>query len=68
MKVARILPEGTQGKHRSLIAMDLAEAPYFRAVLGLCLVEGEDEAGVDAATVAHLGLKLGDEVWALELE
>jgi hypothetical protein len=48
--------------------MDLAEAPYFRAVLGLCLVEGEEEAGVDAAAAAHLGLKIGDEVWALELE
>ena len=68
LKVARVLPEGTHAKHRSLIATDLPEAPYFRAVLGVCLPEGEEEAGLDAAAAAHLGLKVGDDVWALELE
>lgn len=68
LRVARILPEGTHGKHRSLMAVDLPAEPHFRAVLGLCLTEGEDEARVDAAAAAHLGLQVGDHVWALELE
>ncbi len=55
-------------KHRSLVAVQSAEAPYFKAVATHWFDGAEGEGMVDAAAAAHLGLKAGDEAWVLTLE
>ena len=67
--VCALLPSHEHARSRSLVAIALAEAPYFRCVLAHWFEHGEGGAGAlgeDAA--AHLGVKVGDEVWVLGLD
>ncbi len=58
---------GARGGTRSLLARDLREAPYFRAVP--CEVQTLDEThvAVSSEVQAHLGLAEGDEAFVLPL-
>jgi arginine N-succinyltransferase len=68
MKISRVLAKKEMPKHGSLVGIDVAEAPYFRAALASFAVdEDETSGGIDAAAAAQLGLKVGDEAWVLPL-
>lgn len=59
---------GVAGKGRALVAVESAEAPYFRCVLSPWS-ESDDEGGAMAEdAAAHLGLAAGDQAWVLPLE
>jgi arginine N-succinyltransferase len=68
MKVARLCPKKEHARHRSLVAVDLAEAPYFRAVLTDFIVDDDASGGLNQDAADHLGLKVGDEAWVLTLK
>jgi arginine N-succinyltransferase len=68
MKIARLCPKKEHARHRSLVAIDLPEAPYFRAVLTDFIVDDETSGGINSDAAEHLGLKLGDEAWVLTLK
>jgi arginine N-succinyltransferase len=68
MKIARLLPRGDVGKKRALIAVDLPESPYFRAVWSPFREEGENLAVLEAPAAHLLGLEEGAEAWVLPLE
>ena len=67
-KVMRLLAEGEQTKTRALVAVELPLAPYFRAVLGPIVSEGDDSIAIAEKTAKHLDIKTGVEVWVLPLE
>ncbi len=68
MKIARLLTAKKEHpKHGSLVAIDLAEAPYFRALLTSFAADDEESGGLDEAAAQELGLKIGDEAWVLPL-
>jgi arginine N-succinyltransferase len=67
MKVSRILAKKEHAKHRSVIAVDLAEAPYFRAVLSDCILDDDTTGGISAEAAERLGLDVGGEAWVLTL-
>ncbi len=55
-------------KHRSLVAVELATPPYFRAVLA-DWKETEDGSGrLASAAAEHLGVSPGSDVWVLPLD
>lgn len=66
-KVAVKISEVRETKARALVAVDIAEPPYFRAVLAPT-VDTETSCTVSADTAAHLGVREGDDVWTLPLE
>jgi arginine N-succinyltransferase len=57
-------------RSRALVAVNLKDPPFFRAILAPITSEGDTDAtcslGPDAAT--HLGVREGDDVWILPLE
>jgi len=66
-KVVRLVSQEERPKHRALLGLDLDEAPYFRA--GWTYWSETDEGGtMEAAVAEHLGIGVGDDVWALPLE
>jgi len=66
-RVARLVGPGEQPRTRTLLGIDLADAPYFRA--GWTHWSETAEGGtMEAAVAEHLGLSVGSEVWALPLE
>jgi arginine N-succinyltransferase len=56
-----------ESRTRALVAVELKESPFFRAVLAP-IAEGDDGCTLSAETAAHLDLREGDEVWVLPLE
>ena len=67
MKVARLLAKKEHARHRSLVGIDIAEEPYFRAVLTDFMAEDEASGGLSAEAAEHLGITEGGEVWVLTL-
>lgn len=59
---------GHATKHRSIVGLDLAEPPYFRAVLGHCTVDDAGSCELASDVAEHLGVAVGGEVWALPLD
>ena len=63
--VRRVEAAMRTGRNRSLISVDLHEAPYFRAVLA----HWDDATGtLDADAAAHLGIGPGAEIGVLPLD
>jgi arginine N-succinyltransferase len=67
VKVARVVDTEPVVKDRSLIGIDCAESPYFRAVVAR-IAETDDGALLDAKTAKQLGVDAGSEVWLLPLD
>jgi arginine N-succinyltransferase len=69
-RFARALPATAALPTRALAAVELAEAPYFRAVPACWQADGigGDEVALPEDVVAHLGLREGDDVWLLPLD
>lgn len=67
MKIARLITKKEHPKHGSLVGVDVAEAPYFRAMLTSFLDEDDASGALDAEAAERLGLKVGDEAWVLPL-
>ncbi len=68
VKIARTLTKKEAPKHGSLVGIDVAEAPYFRAMLTSAIIDEDETTGaLDEAAATHLGLKVGDEAWVLPL-
>jgi len=66
-RVVRLVSADDAPKPRALLGLDLAGPPYFRA--GWTHWSETEEGGVmEAAVAEHLGIGIGDEVWALPLE
>lgn len=55
-------------KERALLAVELREEPFFRAVLSPATVGPKDELTVHASAAEHLGLAEGQSVWTLPLD
>jgi arginine N-succinyltransferase len=68
MKIARLCPKKEHARHRSLVGVDLAEAPYFRSVLTDFIADEDGVGGLNNDAAEHLGLKIGDEAWVLTLK
>ena len=66
--IGRLLGPKDNPKSRFLVGIDLPEAPHFRAVISHCIVLGETEVALAESAAEHLGLKVGDDVWVLELD
>jgi arginine N-succinyltransferase len=66
--IARLCPKKEHARHRSLVGVDLADPPYFRAVLTDFMVDEGADGGLNADAAEHLGLKVGDEAWVLTLK
>ncbi len=67
-KIARFLPLQSPIKQRSLIGLELAMAPFFRAVLGTWIDDRTGTGAIAEDVAEHLGVKRGDEVWVLPLD
>jgi arginine N-succinyltransferase len=65
--LARLLPDESP-KARAIVAVDCADAPYFRAVLAPWKEIGEDDGAIGQGVAKHLGLDLGSQAWVLPLE
>jgi len=67
MRIARV-DSSLEAKHKSLVAIEFAEPPYFRAISAAWapLAEGEGVLATDAAE--HLGIGAGDEAWVLPID
>ena len=63
--LARVAEKAPQVKHRSLVAVDLGEPPFFRAVLAPWDLATDT---LDEDTATHLGLAAGDEAWVLPID
>ncbi len=66
--IGRLLGPKDNPKSRFLVGIDLPDAPHFRAVISHCIVLGETEVALAESAAEHLGLKVGDDVWVLELD
>jgi arginine N-succinyltransferase len=55
-------------KSRSLVAIELKEAPYFRCVLAECAPVADDAVMLNEDTASHLNVAVGGEVWVLPME
>jgi arginine N-succinyltransferase len=55
-------------KNRSLVALELKEAPYFRCVLASCAPHADDAVILGEDAAQHLGIGPGSEVWVLPLD
>ena len=66
--IGRLLGPKDNPKSRFLVGIDLPEAPHFRAVISHCIVLGETDVALAESAAEHLGLKVGDDVWVLELD
>src|SRR5439155_25805150 len=55
-------------KARGLVAVELKETPFFRAVLASVTESGEGGCAIGADTAKHLSVVEGDDVWVLPLE
>jgi arginine N-succinyltransferase len=67
MKIGRLCKK-EHARHRSLVAIDVAEPPFFRSVLTDFIVDDASSGGLNADAAEHLGLKVGDEAWVLTLK
>ncbi len=67
VKIGRLLPKKEHARHRSLVGIDLPEAPYFRAVLSDFIADDDASGGLGESAAEHLGVKVGDEIWVLTL-
>jgi arginine N-succinyltransferase len=68
-RVERLIPASDAPKTRALVAVEMADAPFFRCVLAPWR-EGRDVGGTEIAAESadHLGISAGDDVWTLPLE
>lgn len=67
-KVKKISPSEITSKHRAVIARDLPEAPYFKAVLAHFSESNDEEIAISEATASTLGASIDSDVWVLPLE
>ena len=67
VKVSKMLGKKEHARHRSLVGVDLAEAPYFRAVLSDFVPDDDDSGGLNPEAAERLGLDVGGEAWVLTL-
>jgi arginine N-succinyltransferase len=68
LKVAEVFPASSAPKSRALCAKELPESPFIRVVIGEVREQGDDQAGIDGDTAAHLGLGPGDDFLTLPLD
>ncbi|MBX3232958.1 MAG: arginine N-succinyltransferase [Labilithrix sp.] len=67
LNIRQLLPPGTRVGRRGLVAVEMKDPPWFRAVLSP-LTSVEDGAAVGGGEAKTLGVQLGDEVWVLPLD
>ena len=67
-KVRKVSPTEISAKHRAVIARDLNEAPYFKAVLAPFSEAGEEDITISEATASTLGATIDSDVWVLPLD
>jgi arginine N-succinyltransferase len=67
VRLSRALRSDTPVRDRALVAIELADPPFFRAAPAAWQSDGEGVA-IGEDVVAHLGLREGDEVWLLPLD
>ncbi len=67
-KVTRVVANKDGPKTRALIAVELAAAPYFRAVLTPWQADGPEGALMGEESAKSLGVEIGADVWVLPLE
>ncbi len=77
IEISKVLPRAEVSKERAMIAIDLPEPPFFRAVWAPFREDGASRPSpehgpaqviLDAAAAEHLGLRGGSAAWALPLE
>jgi arginine N-succinyltransferase len=77
IEVSKVLPRAEVSKQRAMIAKDLSEPPFFRAVWAPfredpasrpSLEQGPARAVLGAAAADHLELREGSRAWVLPLE
>ncbi|MFO0677871.1 MAG: arginine N-succinyltransferase [Polyangiaceae bacterium] len=61
-------PKIKKPPQRALVAVDLPEPPYFRAVLAPWRSAGEGRIMIGSAEAEVLGVQTGSDVWSLALE
>jgi len=66
-KISRLLGKKEHARHRSLVAVDLADEPHFRAVLTDFVPDDDDSGGLNPDAAERLGLDVGGEAWVLTL-
>lgn len=66
-KISRLLGKKEHARHRSLVAVDLPEEPYFRAVLTDFVPDDDDSGALNPDAAERLGLDVGGEAWVLTL-
>jgi arginine N-succinyltransferase len=67
-RVTALLPPGDAPKGRALVAVETAEAPYFRCVYCPWRQSGEAGAEIGQAGAEHLGLTEGARAWVLPID
>jgi arginine N-succinyltransferase len=67
VKVEKLIPN-EPAKERALLAVEHADAPFFRAVLAPWKAISDDGIGLGEEAAKHLGLDVGSEAWVLPLE
>jgi arginine N-succinyltransferase len=67
VKIEKLLPKDGS-KERALVAVEHADAPFFRAVLAPWKGVSEDGIAVGDEAAKHLGLDVGSDAWVLPLE
>ncbi|MBX3192257.1 MAG: arginine N-succinyltransferase [Labilithrix sp.] len=71
VKIAELAaPKGDEAsaKKRAVVAVESAEAPFFRAVLAAYEPRPKDACAIGAPAARALGLEAGSEAWVLPLE
>ncbi len=66
--VTKLLPPSEHPKTRALVAVEKAEAPFFRCVHAPARTSGETGIELAAQAAEHLGLGEGSKAWVLPLE
>jgi arginine N-succinyltransferase len=67
-RVAKLLSAVDAPKTRALVAVETAEAPYFRCVYTPWRESGETGADLSRDAAEHLGVAEGAKVWVLPIE
>jgi arginine N-succinyltransferase len=67
-RIGRVVPVAEAPKSRALVAIETAEAPYFRAVYAAWRSTGEAVGEIGADAAEHLALGEGGKAWVLPID